>query len=173
VKRAHGGNRLTRSVATLVASVLIVGVLGSAVAILPEALTPAPAGATNAHTASWSSGPTCNSWANATAPAGTVSATLTLSGPGGGGGNNKGGAAGAKVVGSFSVSPGTAVSVDLGCGGSGSGTTSCSGPQGNAPCGGAGYTSGGNGGTGGGSSSPGGGGGGGSALCFGTSGCTT
>jgi hypothetical protein len=162
----------------MAATLLALGMLSGVLAVLPSAVAPTAAGASNNHAATWSPAtPVCGSYATTTAPAGTESATVTLVGGGGGGGNNKGGASGGQsVVATLSsVSSGTQISVDVGCGGSGSGQLSaaCSGGQGNAACGGAGYAKGGNGGTGGSSANPGGAGGGASGLCLGSTGCTT
>lgn len=77
---------------------------------------------------------TCNNWLNATAPAGAISATYTITGGGGSGGDNNGtptggnGGRGGTVTGTISgVTAGKVASVTIGCGGSSSNGTAGSG----------------------------------------------
>ena len=73
-----------------------VALVGGVFSVIAVTVTPSVAGATtNPVAASWSgSGPNCSSFVTATPPAGTVSATLTMSGGGGGGGGTNSGSGG-------------------------------------------------------------------------------
>ncbi len=178
------GGRFRRSTGCALAASLAAGLL-STVALV--AATPGLAGAaTNPVAASWSSSPNCTSYVTATPPAGTVSATVTLSGGGGGGGatnsgsGGTGGSAGAISSTTLALTHNTgSVSVKVGCGGAGGSTGGGGGSSIGGASGGAGYASGA---ASGGASdedvsvdgiSSGGGGGGASGLCLGTTGCTT
>jgi hypothetical protein len=171
--------RVTAVAAGAVALVLSVGV---ATGIVPSSVAGA---ATNPVSASWSASPNCSTYVNATPPAGTVSATVTVNGAGGGGGNTNSGSggsggSGAQITGTFALTHNTgAVSVKLGCGGSPGTTGGGGGSSIGGASGGGGFASGGS--SGGASDedvsvdgiASGGGGGGASGLCFGTTGCTT
>ena len=176
------GGRLRRSAGCALAASLAAGML-STVALV--AVTPGiAAAATSPVAASWSSSPNCSSYVTATPPAGTVSATLTLSGGGGGGGatnsssGGTGGSGGAitSTTVALTHNSGT-VSVKLGCGGAGGSTGGGGGSSIGGAAGGAGYASGA---ASGGASdesvsvdgiSSGGGGGGASGLCLGNGTC--
>ena len=145
---------------------------------------PSVAGAaTNPVAASWSSGPSCGSYATATPPAGTVSATVTVKGAGGGGGATNSGSGGTGgtgdgLTGTLLLTHATGpVAVDLGCGGGGGTQNGGSGTT-NGGAGGGGYAAGAAGGPAKAETasvdgrSSGGGGGGASGLCLGTTGCT-
>ena len=168
------------TVATLAATIGVV---------LPAFISPpAASAATTSVAATWSgSGPNCTSYVTATPPAGTVSATVTISGAGGGGGapnsgTSTGGAGGKVSNTTLALTHNTGiVSVKLGCGG-GAGSNGGSGFSGSSSTGGAsggGYAAGATGGSGtssgffSGGSSSGGGGGGASGLCLGNGTCTT
>ncbi len=178
------GGRLRRSTGCALAASLAAGML-STVALV--AATPGiAAAATTPVAASWSSSPNCSTWVTAAPPAGTVSATLTLSGAGGGGGatnsgsGGSGGSGGAINATTFALTHATgAVAVKLGCGGAGGTTGGGGGSSIGGAAGGAGYATGA---ASGGASdesvsvdgiSSGGGGGGASGLCLGSTGCTT
>ncbi len=138
-------------IAGALAASLVAGML-STVALV--AATPGVASATTtAVAASWSSTPNTTGFVTATPPAGTVSATVTLSGGGGGGGgsnnSSSSGGAGGKVSGTFALTHTTGeVAVQLGGGGGGGNNcnSSLSSCTAGGSTGGSGYEAGGNGG---------------------------
>ena len=108
---------------------------------------PIAGAATVTQPATFTGGTGCNSYETATAPTGTTSATVSISGGGGGaGGNYAGGGNGTLVGGTYTISAGTSISVDLGCAGTAGVSTGCCSSAGNA-AGGAGYVTGGTGGS--------------------------
>lgn len=124
--RSARTGRLRRPAAGALAASLLAGML-STVALV--ATTPGmSAASTTGVAASWSTTPSCTGYATATPPAGTVSASLTLSGAGGGGGNTNSGSggpggSGGEISTTLALTHGTGVvSVKVGCGGAG-GTT--------------------------------------------------
>ena len=158
--------------ATLVAAVLS--------AVLPVVTSTVAAAGTLSPT--WNNGTlTCGTYNYTTAPAGTTSYSATLTGGGGGAGGGGGtgdsysgvGGPAATITMSGSISGGTSIYVLIGCGGGagGTGTSSLAG----GGTGGPGYTTGGAGGNAAGTSTggAGGAGGGSTALCLGTTTCTT
>jgi hypothetical protein len=174
----------TRSRRTLTAG-LSASLLGGLLAVATATVAPQVAGAsTSPVAASWSPTPACGSYASATPPPGTVSATISIKGAGGGGGaTNSGsggtGGAGDAVSGTVLLSHTRgAVSVELGCGGGGGTQNGGSGTT-NGGAGGAGYAPGAVGGAAKAETasvdgrSSGGGGGGASALCLGITNCAT
>ena len=121
--------RALASVALVASLVLSILSLASVSSVVTSAIAPKVAGAATTSTAaSWSTGPTCGSWATANVPAGTLSVSVTMSGGGGGGGGKNGGTnggsggAGASVTTTFPITYSSltikSLAVDLGCGGS-------------------------------------------------------
>ncbi len=138
--------RLRRPAAGVLAASLVAGML-STVALV--AATPGVASAsTTGVAATWSSGPNCSTYVTATPPAGTVSATLTLSGAGGGGGNTNSssggtGGSGGKITTTLALTHATgAVSTKVGCGGAGGTTGGGGGSSIGGSAGGSGFGSG-------------------------------
>jgi hypothetical protein len=169
--------------ATIAFALALVGGLLSVVTI---AATGSVAGAaTTPVAASWSPAVACGTFSTATPPAGTVSATLAISGGGGGGGGTNSGSggsggAGGQVSTTLAITHTTGtVSVKTGCGGGAGGESGSSDSTKSGPSGAAGYAGGGSGGSGSsefasidGESSAGAGGGA-SGLCLGNGICTT